>query len=462
MSSPPDEPIGLGAFTLHVGRRQLLMAGAPVRIGDRALDILVALATRLRAVLGHEELRAAAWPGRSVDESALRVHLSALRRILAQDPSGETYVLNVSGRGYQLIAPLAPRQPPPAEPEGTREPAGLPRLPVEIVGREAFLSSLVLGGPGKRLATIVGPGGMGKTAVALTAARQRASAYPDGVAIVDFGALAPGAAVAAPVADALALAATATDASGAIARHLEPRRFLLVLDGCEHVIAAAADLVEALLKAAPGLEVLATSREPLQSEGEWVHRLPPLGWPAGPEFPTAAAALEFPAVRLFVSRATAVATGFALEDGDVPVVAEICRSLDGIPLALELAAARVGLFGLRGLAAQIGAAPDILRRGSRTAVARHQTLRATLEWSFALLSADEWALLRRLAALRGDFDLRRALDAAADLLDERAAARCLAALVAKSLLVVDLAGATARYRLLETTRAYVADDVTRS
>lgn len=445
-----EEPqIRIGRFTLHTARRQLLLDGERVRVGDRALDILIALAANPGAVLSNQELREAVWPGTYVDESALRVHLSALRKVLLPGDGEDPYVVNVNGRGYQLAAPIV-RLPAPDRDSPEDEPR---RAAVQMVGRDEVLLSLALPPAHHRLMTLVGPGGIGKTMVAHAVAQARAG---DWVA-VDLSSVEPDGAIVPRVADALGIAREHPDPVADLVRHFRDRRCRLVLDTCEHVIGPVVDLVRTLLREAPQLDIVATSREPLQSDGEWVYRLPPLVWPTGPDFPDAATALGFSAVRLFVERAIAGSGGFILRDEDVPVLSEICAALDGIPLALELAAARVGLLGLRGLASRIGASLLMLKRGHRTAVARHQTLRANLDWSFALLSDDERALLPLLAGLRSGFDLQSAFAVAAATIDEVTVARCLASLIAKSLIVLDLAGGAAPYRVLATTRTYLED-----
>jgi len=235
---------------------------------------------------------------------------------------------------------------------------------------------------------------------------------------------------------------------------LRERRVLLVLDSCEHLIEAAARLAESILRDSPQTHILATSRESLRAEGEWVHHLSPLECPPSDTvILTATEALEFPAVQLFVEQVAASGYPFQLSDADAPVVAEICRRLDGIALALELTACRVGVYGVHGTAALLDNQFRLLWRGRRTALPRHQTLSATLDWSHDLLSETERLTLRRLAVFVGPFSLEAALDVVAEDLDPAVATEALATLVEKSLVTLD-AAVIVRYRLLDTTRAY--------
>jgi predicted ATPase len=230
---------------------------------------------------------------------------------------------------------------------------------------------------------------------------------------------------------------------------------LLVLDNCEHVIEAAATLAEKLLRSAPGLHILATSREAFRSEGEWIYRLSPLSVPASTDKLTAAEAMAFSAIQLFTERAAASLDGFELEDADASVVTDLCRRLDGIPLAIELAAARVDLFGLRGLANQLGDWLQLLTRGRRTAELRHQTLAAMLDWSYDLLSETEQIILRRIAIFPGPFDLDAAsMVAAAGEITRSTFFDTISNLAAKSLVMTDVTGEQILFRLLDTTRVY--------
>jgi non-specific serine/threonine protein kinase len=240
-----------------------------------------------------------------------------------------------------------------------------------------------------------------------------------------------------------------------LAAWLRDKQALIVLDSCEHVISAAASIAEVVLKAAPRVCILATSREPLRAEGEWLHRLPSLELPPNATDLTADAALQYSAVQLFVERAMASADGFDIADADVPAVMEICRSLDGVPLALELAAARVDAFGIKGVAARLDDRFTLLTGGRRTALPRHQTLRAAMDWSYDLLPDAEKVVLRRLAVFHGDFTMEAAQAVAADAeIVATEVFEAVANLATKSLVATDISGELTHYRLLDTTRAY--------
>src|SRR5258707_9128811 len=232
---------------------------------------------------------------------------------------------------------------------------------------------------------------------------------------------------------------------------------MLVLDNCEHVVDTAAQMAEALLRSSPATRVIATSREPLRTEGEWVYPVPPLAVPAEGS-PDGEDPLRYGAIRLFVERASAAAPHSPPDARAAVAMAGICRRLDGIPLAIELAAARVATLGIEGLAARLDDRFQLLAGGHRTALPRHQTLRATLDWSYELLTEPEPVLLRRLAIFAGGFTFEAARAVVAD--TEIAAPDVVdwvANLVAKSLVTADSGGATVRYRLLETTRAYALE-----
>lgn len=451
------EPQGLsfGEFQLLPERRLLLRDGCPVRLGSRAFDLLMTLAARPGDVIAKDELIASAWPGTFVDEANLRVHVGALRKVLGDDQAGSRYITNVPGRGYCFVAAVSAADKPKSPPSSPRPSSGpisgnLPVTMTRIIGRGEVVDAVALLTSHQRLVSIVGPGGMGKTtvAVAVAARLQR----PDGVMFVDLAPVADPAAVSGALATLLGLADLQDNLAGALVGRLRDRDMLLILDNCEHVIETVAGLVEMLLCRLPTLSILTTSREPLRAAGEWVQRLQPLEVPPA-EVVSASTAMEYAAVQLFVERASSCLGGYAFNDADAGDVAEICRRLDGIALAIELAAGHLDRVGVRGLAASLDDCFRVLTRGRRTALPRHQTLRATLDWSYRTLPPDEQKLLRYLSVFNGAFTATLAAaivppDLGGEIDD------ALADLAAKSLLTVDRGQVETRYRFLDTTRAY--------
>ena len=452
-----EQVLCFGPFELFSTRRRLLRAGEPVRLGSRALDILVALVARAGEVVGKEELIAAIWPNTFVEENNLRVHMTALRKALGDDHAAARYIVNIPGRGYSFVAVingvsatvLEPSQRPPRRPIDT--------LPVSlggIIGREDVVLALAAEVAERRLLTITGTGGIGKTTVAVAVADRLRPEYPDGVAYLDLAPISDPRFLPNLLASALGQPKRFDDPLHELALLLRDLHLLVVLDSCEHLIEAAAHLAETLLRQAPRLHILATSREPLRAEGEKVYRLASLEVPPQGGAARAKDILPFPAVQLFVRGAFAGLGGYELSDSDAPFVVEICRRLDGIALAIELAAARVETIGIAALAGALDDAFRVLTRGRRTALPRHQTLRATLDWSYRLLSPREQLLLRRLAVFNGAFGIEavRAV-ATGGGLSEREIDDGLAGLADKSLVTTD-GGHELRFRLLETTRAY--------
>jgi len=437
--------VAFGDFRLVPQARTLYRQDRPVRLSGRAFDLLLALVERAGAVVGKDELIARVWPHTVVEEGNLRVHVGALRKALGDD---QPYVENVVGRGYCFVAPL--RMPAAAQPLPDL-PAPLPRQ--RLTGRDAVLAQLAAQVPAQRLLTIVGPGGMGKSVVALAVAAGMAETFDGAVYCADLAGVTEPAQLPATVARLLGLAGDAYPG-----HWLRSRRPLLVLDGCEQLVDAVAALAERLLLEAPRVHILATSREPLRAEGEWVCRLAPLALPPADAVPTPAQLAAYASVQLFAERAGADGGAFAVDAGNAAAVADICRQLDGIPLALELAAGRAAFFGVHELALRLSDCFAVLTRGRRTALPRHRTLRATLDWSYDLLTPAEQAVLRRLAVLRGGFTLEAAIAVGQSPdLPPAAVADCIANLTAKSLVGIEPANGTVQYRLLHTTRSYALE-----
>jgi predicted ATPase/DNA-binding SARP family transcriptional activator len=412
-------------------------------------------------------------------EAALRQYqlcVNALKRELSTSPEAETTQLYQeilrarSARPDRAVAAGPPREGPApgpiadllsaaaaALPEAP-PPTNLPAPTSKLIGRATALAEVAELLGRHRLVTLIGAGGIGKTRLGLEVARQLLLAFADGVWIAELAPLADPGLVPVTVAVALGLALPAgAESPERVAAALGAKRLLLVLDNCEHVIEATARLAEALLRTNPHARVMATSREPLRAPGEYVYRVLPLQVPAeGTE--DREDPLEAAAVQLFVARAQAMDLRFALNARTAAITGAVCRRLDGIPLAIELAAARTTTLGVDGLAARLDDRFRLLTGGHRTALPRHQTLRATLDWSYELLPAIERTVLHRLAVFAGGFTLEAASAVAtADHLGEPEVVDGITNLVAKSLVSVDLEGTVTRYRLLETTRAYALE-----
>jgi len=337
----------------------------------------------------------------------------------------------------------------------TRPLAALPARRTDIIGRDDSIARIVAQLEAHRFVTILGTGGMGKTTVAVAAAHLLAQAYPDGVHVVDLAPIVDGELVGQRVAAAIGCVTEGADALVVLRQWARERRALVVLDSCEHVVEAASGIAEALVGGGTAIAVLATSREPLRAAGEWLHRLPPMSLPQPGERLSVDQVAEFSAMRLFVQRASAADAGFILRDDEVPLLASLCRRLDGIPLAIEIGAARVGSLGLAGLVDQLEVLLLRLPGRRRTAPARHNTLTALLDWSFRLLSQAEQQVLRRLSVFRNGFTEAMAVEVVAD--DRLAAAQvqeALLDLIAKSLVAPAHGGDFERRRLLDTTRVY--------
>jgi predicted ATPase len=345
-----------------------------------------------------------------------------------------------------------------APPDRATSGRSLPAPLTRIIGRDDVIAALTRQLARRRLLTIIGPGGIGKTAVASAVAENLHATHKDGVWFVGLGSLADPGLWPSALGAVLGISLPDVNPVSALTAWFRDKHALIVLDSCEHVIGVAASIAEAVLKAAPRVRVLATSREPLRAEGEWLHRLASLALPPPATSPTADEAMRYSAVELFNERAVATVDGFVLDDADVPEVLEICRRLDGVPLALELAAARVDAFGVKGLAARLDDRFAVLTKGRRTALPRHQTLRAAMDWSYDLLPEIEQVVFRRLGVFRGSFTMEGAAAVAGD---ERIRAadviESVANLAGKSLITTDINSDVTYHRLLDTTRSYALD-----
>jgi predicted ATPase/DNA-binding winged helix-turn-helix (wHTH) protein len=454
-----EESFAFGSFRLIPGQRMLLEDGKLLRLGSRALDILITLVESAGEIIPKEQLIARTWPDTVVDEGALRVHVAALRKALGDGRRGMRYITNVPGRGYSFVAPMAREQRRPAiSPSQQAAVGNLPAPLTRIVGREDVIAALAIQLSQRRFLTIVGPGGVGKTTVAIAVAQTVSASYKDGVWFVALSSLADPELVPNALIAALGISQSGVNPVSRLTVWLRDKRALIVLDSCEHVIAAAAEIAEEILRTARRVSIVATSREPLRAEGESVHRLASLRVPPDATELATDDVHHYPAVELFTERAAAIVEELRFGSGELPAVAEICRRLDGMPLALELAAVQVDVFGIKGLAARLDDRFAILTKGRRTALPRHQTLRATIDWSYDLLPQNEQLILARLSVFQGDFTMVAATAVAAD--DQITIADVfegVANLAMKSLVTTDISGELTFHRLLDTTRAYALE-----
>jgi predicted ATPase len=455
--SSGSDTISFGTFSLSVAERLLLNDGKRVPLGGRAFDILIALIERAGQVVSRKELMQLVWPDATVDEGSLRFHIASLRRALGAKGAGASYVKTLQGHGYCFVAPIFRSSG--LQPLTTEAVTQLPqRLPVRLsrmVGREETVEKLSAQVKIERFVTIVGPGGIGKTTVAVAVGHTLLRDFDGAVFFFDLGTLSDPLLVPSAIASTLGLLVQSNDPIPGLIAYLREKRALLILDSCEHVIEPAATLAERIFREAPETHILATSREALRVDGEHVRPLMPLESPPDGSRLTAMQVLRFSAVQLFVERVSASGYALELSDSDAPTVADICRRLDGIALAIELAAGRVNAFGIEEIAARLGNRLKLLWEGRRTAPPRHQTLGAMLDWSYDLLRDNERLVLRRLSVFVGVFGLEaaRAVAAGTDI-DESQIVAALDGLVMKSLVAADTSQPATRYRLLDTTRAY--------
>jgi predicted ATPase/DNA-binding winged helix-turn-helix (wHTH) protein len=454
-----ETALSFGEHRLFPRRRQLLLGTEPVDLGSRAFDTLVVLVEAEGRVVSNDELLRRVWPGMAVDKTNVTVQISAVRKALG---NGWDLVKTDAGRGYRFtgdvrkLANAAEAIPKLSHVRPLAEAVtNLPMPLSSLVGRDQDLKAVLYRLTTQRLVTLIGPGGIGKTQLALRAARLALPSFADGTWMVELDALNDAELLPHAIARVVGVPSRANhNLVDQIIAALAPKRLLLVIDNCEHVIGAVAQLAELLLRGAPELHVLTTSREPLVAEGEHLYPVHPLSFPAA-DTNDVAVGLEHSAVQLFAERARAANPLFVLDAGTMPGVGKICRRLDGIPLAIELAAARVATIGVEMLARRLHDRFQLLTDGRRTALRRHQTLSAALDWGYDLLSAQERAVLRRIAVFAGSFTLESAgAVAASEDLPPAQAADMVMQLVQKSLVTFDVRRSVARYRLLDTTRAY--------
>ncbi|MFT7773623.1 ATP-binding protein [Roseateles sp.] len=452
----PSDSVAFGPFVLNSVRRSLTEDGHQVRLGARAMDLLVALVQGAGRVVTRAELCAFAWPTGEVASATLNVHIGSLRQALRDGQDGLRYIVNVSGRGYQFVAPLTAITQDDGRADAVLRSTAGTGLQRSLVGRDEVLNQLVERIRARRLVTLTGFAGVGKTSVARALAERAEQMFEHGVRFIELAPLTDPGLVPSALAQALGLPVRPGSVIADISKALVGREVLLVMDNCEHVIDAVASLVQTVLTNSDGVKVLATSREALRLPGEQVIALSGLAYPADDASTTAAEALTYPAVQLFERRVRAAIADFRLADRDAAAASAICRQLDGVPLAIELAASHVEALGIQGLPELMGGTASAANAGLRTAPDRHRTMKAAIDWSYRLLAPVEQAVLRKVSVFAGGFSL----DAAVSVGGEGAAsddtvAEALAVLAAKSLVAVE-ADEHVRYRLLEATRSFAA------
>lgn len=456
--------LNFGPFSLSPSERLLTKNGEPVEIGGRSFDLLVVLTEQPGRVLSKRELLKRVWSDVVVVDGSLRFHVAGLRKLLGDGEEGARYIATQVGVGYAFVAAVE-RQSPPSPPSpsrgaeaASRLPPSSPNLPARLprlIGRELDLKLLHDRVFDTQLFTIVGPAGVGKTSLAVEIGHGLTSAFQSQVAFVDFSMLENPALVPSMIAGAMGIAVQTDDPLAVILGHLRDRPFLLLLDNCEHVIEPAARLIERIIDETPQVRVLATSREPLRVRGEHVHRLDALAYPSDPAQLSIEQLFEYSAVQLFCERATAADSSLRIDEEAARLIAGMCQRLDGMALPIELAAVRVATHGVQATAEQLGERFSLGWPGRRTALPRQQTLQATLDWSYDLLSEVEKIVLGRLSVFVGPFSIDAAIHVVADAgLSTDEIASAIDDLTAKSLITPDRSRRTGAYRLLEMTRAY--------
>jgi predicted ATPase/DNA-binding winged helix-turn-helix (wHTH) protein len=456
-AAPTRETLFFGPFRLIPSERLLTRDGAPVVVSSRALDVLITLVSQPERLFSKSELLAHVWPDVTVEEGSLRFHIAGLRKVLGDGKDGARYIETLRGRGYCFVGQLIPDRDT-AEEHMASAPLHKSNLPPRLTGMLGRdddvlkISRLLTAG---RFVTVVGAGGIGKTTVAIAVGHHQMTAFAGAVLFVDLSVLSDRRLVATTLASALGLMVHSDDGTPSLIAYLRDKRVLLVLDTCEHLIEAVATVASRIVTSAPQVHVLATSREPLRVEDEHVYKLETLACPSDDRGVSVAVVREYPATRLFLERATASGIQLDLGDAEAAIVVGICLKLDGVALAIELAARHVGAYGLHQTAALLDQRLMLLWLGTRTASPRQKTLQATLDWSFGLLSEAERVVLRRLAVFVGHFTLDAALAVVTSATTDQAVVfSAIDSLVAKSMVATSPVGAMMRYRLLDTTRAY--------
>jgi predicted ATPase/DNA-binding winged helix-turn-helix (wHTH) protein len=448
-----------GPFDLSVGERILRRDNQVLPLGGRALDILIYLVDRSGEVIAKQELIDRVWSDVTVEEGSLRVHVAAIRKALGDGQFGDRYIANIKGRGYSFVGTVVPLiGNTESRNDKFRHQGRLPVRPLMMIGRETVIGEVSDKLRDERFVTLLGPGGIGKTTIASAVSHAAAEEFGGKVYFVDLESLTDSHHVAGAVATSLGLALKSKDPGLELVDLVRSRKLLIILDSCEHVIEAVASLAEQLYRQTEEIHVLTTSRELLKVEGEHCYQVPPLDYPPEGSELAANAVLRYPAAQLFVQRVAARAGSFVLTDEEVPFVAEMCRKLDGLPLAIELTAGQVAALGIKNTIARLMSRPELLKLSHRTTVSRHRTLKATLDWSYDLLSDAERFVFRRIAPFIGHFTLEGARHVVGELgVGNGEIFDAIAGLVEKSLIAAQIGETQAQYRMLDTTRAYALE-----